>query len=107
MSADSERVFTCPDGRALHGTVFDVPRGVERRGTVVIACATAVKATYYHRYAAFLAANGFAAVTFDYRGLASPAAGPCVDKGFAGTSGAPKISTPCWRGPWNTRAGCL
>lgn len=69
MSAGTELVFTCPDSRALHGTVFDVPRGVERRGTVVIASATAVKATYYHRYAAFLAANGFTAITFDYRGI--------------------------------------
>ncbi len=38
-------------------------------GTVVIAGATAVKASYYHRYAAFLAANGVAAITFDYRGI--------------------------------------
>jgi predicted alpha/beta hydrolase len=59
----------CADGRVLHGHVFSVPNGIERLGTVVIASATAVKAGYYHRYAAFLAANGFAAITFDYRGI--------------------------------------
>ena len=38
-------------------------------GTVVIASATGVKATYYRRYAEFLAGHGFHAVTFDYRGV--------------------------------------
>ncbi len=36
---------------------------------VVINPATAVKAEYYHRYAAFLAAHGLAALTYDYRGI--------------------------------------
>ncbi|MHA7176258.1 alpha/beta hydrolase family protein [Arthrobacter sp. Sr24] len=75
MSAASELIFGCPDGRKLHGTLFDVPEGVELLGTVVIACATAVKASYYHRYAAFLAANGFSAVTFDYRGIGNSRGG--------------------------------
>ncbi|MGA7203069.1 MAG: alpha/beta fold hydrolase [Specibacter sp.] len=61
--------FSCTDGRVLHGHVFEVPDLQELRGTVVIASATAVKAGYYHRYAAFLASNGFRAVTFDYRGI--------------------------------------
>ncbi len=69
MNTTLDTVFTCPDGRQLHGTVFEVPAGVVRLGTVVIGCATAVKANYYHRYAAFLAANGFTSVTFDYRGI--------------------------------------
>jgi predicted alpha/beta hydrolase len=60
---------TCADGREVHGHVFAVPDGVARLGTVVVACATAVKANYYHRYAAFLAEHGFTAVTFDYRGI--------------------------------------
>ena len=38
-------------------------------GAVVIAPATGVKATYYRRYAEFLAGHGFHAVTFDYRGV--------------------------------------
>ncbi|ALE91347.1 hypothetical protein AOC05_01600 [Arthrobacter alpinus] len=65
----------CSDGRVLGGELFAVPDGVERLGTVVIACATAVKASYYHRYAAFLAAHGFDAVTFDYRGIGASVGG--------------------------------
>lgn len=61
--------FSCADGRVLHGHEFGVPHGVGQRGTVVIGSATGVLANYYHRYAAFLAAHGFAAVTFDYRGI--------------------------------------
>ena len=70
-----EITFTCTDGRVLYGDLFPVPDGVERLGTVVIACATAVKANYYHRYAAFLAAHGFTAVTFDYRGIGASRGG--------------------------------
>lgn len=65
----TELVFLAADGRRLHGHFFAVPQGVEHVGTVVIACATAVKANYYHRYAAYLASCGLAAVTFDYRGI--------------------------------------
>ncbi|HJW02362.1 MAG TPA: alpha/beta fold hydrolase [Azospira sp.] len=38
-------------------------------GAVVINPATAVKAAYYHRYARYLAENGFAVLTYDYRGI--------------------------------------
>lgn len=65
----SSIIFSCSDGRVLNGHLFSVPDGVERLGTVVIACATAVKADYYHRYASFLAGKGFQALTFDYRGI--------------------------------------
>ena len=68
--------FTCSDGRVLAGQLFPVPDGVEQLGTVVIACATAVKANYCHRYAAFLASHGFAAITFDYRGIGASRRGP-------------------------------
>ncbi len=64
-----ELTFTCADGREIHGTLFEVPCSVEHRGTVVIGSATAVTAGYYHRYAAFLAAAGYTALTFDYRGI--------------------------------------
>ncbi|MFN4208908.1 MAG: alpha/beta fold hydrolase [Agrobacterium albertimagni] len=37
--------------------------------TVIINPATGVHARYYHRYAAYLAANGFAVLTYDYRGI--------------------------------------
>ncbi|GAA5165020.1 alpha/beta hydrolase family protein [Viridibacterium curvum] len=42
---------------------------VAERGIVVINPATAVNATYYHRYARFLATQGFRVLTYDYRGI--------------------------------------
>lgn len=36
---------------------------------VVVSAATSVRARYYHRFAAFLAEQGFEAVTYDYRGI--------------------------------------
>lgn len=35
----------------------------------IINCATGVKAAYYARYAKFLAAHGYVAITYDYRGI--------------------------------------
>lgn len=35
----------------------------------IINCATGVKASYYARYARFLAAHGYLAITYDYRGI--------------------------------------
>lgn len=35
----------------------------------IINCATGVKAAYYARYAKFLAAHGYLAITYDYRGI--------------------------------------
>lgn len=45
------------------------PAAGEAEAVVVINPATAVKAEYYHRYAAFLAGHGMAALTYDYRGI--------------------------------------
>lgn len=39
------------------------------RAVVVINPATAVKASYYHRFARFLAGHGMAVLTYDYRGI--------------------------------------
>jgi predicted alpha/beta hydrolase len=41
----------------------------ESSGVVVINPATAVRADYYHRYARFLAENGYVVLTYDYRGI--------------------------------------
>lgn len=49
-----------PDGAAARAAC---------RGVVVINPATAVKASYYHRYACFLAGEGFQVLTYDYRGI--------------------------------------
>lgn len=60
--------LTCPDGIRLTGHWWLKP-GEIRRATVIINPATGVHARYYHRYAAFLAAHGFAVLTYDYRGI--------------------------------------
>ncbi len=62
--------FEAEDGYLLYGHVFP-PEGSGRSGagSVVINCATGVRARYYHRYAAFLAAHGFCVLTYDYRGI--------------------------------------
>lgn len=58
----------CDDGIVLVGQWWaaESNRGL---GTVVINCATGVRSRYYHRYAAFLTAHGFHALTYDYRGI--------------------------------------
>lgn len=43
--------------------------GVTPIGTVIVNPATGVHARYYHRYAVYLAANGFSVLTYDYRGI--------------------------------------
>lgn len=63
--------FRCDDGYTLQGHIWE-PRSLQEpssRSVVVIAGATGVIASYYHRYASFLAENGFTAITFDYRGM--------------------------------------
>jgi predicted alpha/beta hydrolase len=59
--------LTCHDGYRLSGCVWQ-PVGAPR-GTVIINCATGVRARYYARYAAFLAEQGFTALIYDYRGI--------------------------------------
>ena len=56
------------DGTTLAAHVW-LPATVRQAGTVVINPATAVKASYYHRYARFLARHGYAVLTYDYRGI--------------------------------------
>ena len=60
--------FACRDGVRLGGHWWPHAGG-ESRGVVVINPATGVLARYYHRYAAYLAAHGFNALTYDYRGI--------------------------------------
>lgn len=69
--AGSALTVSCCDGYVLRGHLWESPSaGQEGAGAfVVIAGATGVKASYYHRYASFLAENGFTAITFDYRGI--------------------------------------
>jgi predicted alpha/beta hydrolase len=59
--------FAAGDGLTLGGTLFrpDAPNGA----AVVIHAASGVKQEYYAKFAAFLADQGFTALTFDYRGI--------------------------------------
>lgn len=61
-------VLTCRDGVRLSGHLWRPPRGRDI-GTVIVNPATGVPASYYHRYARFLTTQGFAALTYDYRGI--------------------------------------
>ena len=61
------RIIT-PDGVALAATAWNAP-GRARHLVVVMASATGVLQRYYAPFAAWLATQGFAVVTFDYRGM--------------------------------------
>ncbi len=62
----SVQVFAS-DGFSLAGTLFEPP-GAAVRGGVLIAGAMATSQKHYAAFAAWLAAQGLAALTFDYRG---------------------------------------
>lgn len=57
----------CRDGFSLSAQLWR-PEGPER-GAVIVSSATGVLARYYARYASFLNAQGFAVLTYDYRGI--------------------------------------
>ena len=59
--------IACADGVTLGGHLWSPV--APPLGTVIINPATGVLARYYHRYAAYLAAHGFAVLTYDYRGI--------------------------------------
>ncbi len=56
------------DGYPL-GAMLRLPRRVPPVGLVLISAATAVPARYYDPFASALAEHGFAALTYDYRGI--------------------------------------
>jgi len=59
--------FAARDGYRLAGTLYR-PRTPNRRA-VLFQAASGVKQEYYARFAEYLAGRGFAALTFDYRGI--------------------------------------
>lgn len=66
---DPRRIeLTAADGVRLTGHWWRSADGAPV-GTVIVNPATGVQARYYHRYAAYLAANGFSVLTYDYRGI--------------------------------------
>lgn len=60
--------LTAADGVRLTGHWWPAAKP-SAAGTVIINPATGVHARYYHRYAAYIAARGFAVLTYDYRGI--------------------------------------
>lgn len=60
--------IVCADGVMLRGDAWRPVVG-PALGTVIVNPATGAPASYYHRYAAFLARHGFDVVTWDYRGI--------------------------------------
>lgn len=69
MNFDRQRVeLPCQDGLRLGGHVWRTTR-FDPAGTIIINPATGVLASYYHRYARFLAEHGFDVLTYDYRGI--------------------------------------
>ena len=60
-------VFAATDGRALAACRFDAEGPV--KGSVIIAAAMAVPQAFYAAFARHLAARGYTAWTFDYRGI--------------------------------------
>jgi predicted alpha/beta hydrolase len=59
--------FAARDGYRLAGTLYR-PRTPNRRA-VLLQAAAGVKQEFYGKFAAYLAGRGFAALTFDYRGI--------------------------------------
>lgn len=60
--------LTAADGVRLTGHWWRL-EGASPSTTVIINPATGVHSRYYHRYAAYLAENGFSVLTYDYRGI--------------------------------------
>ncbi|TPP09456.1 alpha/beta hydrolase family protein [Rhizobium glycinendophyticum] len=57
----------CADGISLVGHLW--PSAEPATAVVIVNAATGVAARFYHAYARFLAAHGFHAITYDYRGI--------------------------------------
>jgi predicted alpha/beta hydrolase len=72
-----DQTIPATDGFALSATVFE---GSNRHWTVINS-ATGVKRAYYHKFAAFLAKQGWSVVIYDYRGIGGSR--PDSLKGFA------------------------
>jgi predicted alpha/beta hydrolase len=57
------------DGFGLAASVYEGAGGARPEAVVLVSSATAVRRRYYDRFARFLAGEGFAVVTYDYRGI--------------------------------------
>lgn len=61
--------ITCADGFALSARAYRPEPSRDLGRTAIITAATGAKASYYWRYAMFLASHGFSSVVADYRGV--------------------------------------
>lgn len=75
-----EAVITASDGYRLAATLFR-PDAAAPRATLIINSAMAVPRGYYAEFAAAAAESGYAAVTYDYRGIGGSR--PARLRGFA------------------------
>lgn len=77
MTEPEVRDVTVPaaDGFPLAATLFRPLAATDRGAAVLIAPAMGVKRGYYGRFARHLAANGFAVLTIDYRGIGGSSVG--------------------------------
>lgn len=69
MSDHEDVNIVCVDGYSLAGRIFRPEPSADNGRIAVITAATGAKASYYWRYAAFLAEHGFQALVADYRGV--------------------------------------
>ncbi len=62
-----QTVITAADGYALAASVYTPLE--PNRHVILINSGTGVKRGYYHKFASFLAGEGFTVITYDYRGI--------------------------------------
>lgn len=76
-------VARAADGYAIGGFLWRHPYPDGERPVVIVNAATSVRCRYYMRFAAFLFANGFDAIVYDYRGIGESR--PTSLRGFQGS----------------------
>jgi predicted alpha/beta hydrolase len=64
----NDTTLVCDDGRALAASWFEPPQGTPR-AVAVMHSATGVPRHFYRAFAQWLAARGYAVLTYDYRGI--------------------------------------
>ncbi|MEP7329750.1 MAG: alpha/beta fold hydrolase [Betaproteobacteria bacterium] len=69
MSAATSVTFTATDGSVLAGTLYQPAAGKPPSAAVLINAGAGIPATYYGRFATWLAAAGIPVLTYDYRGI--------------------------------------
>lgn len=80
-SSSDRDSLVAADGRHLAASWFEPPpEAGPARAVAVVSSAAAVPRSYYRHFAAWLAARGYAVLTYDYRGVGSSARGALRDE---------------------------